>query len=189
MDFSLNNFKKTSSEKLPNWALKSKRSRELYETFKSLAKEIEDKIKHHPELQALSKSQRKITAVTIGQKLNIDPSSIRKDRYTELLEDIDNTNAKFERLYLSLLGHPTDGKQKSRSDLEEENKKLKQRLEAAQQKNLHEFFDRAIQSEVLGTKKEWANKYKELKYQYDELQVKLSNVQEQNRQLIKELNK
>lgn len=190
--FSLDKFTKKEADapKIPGWAQRPL-IKDLYLAIHKRIDEIEDLIEQTDpeELEKLKIKARKVVAAQIADSLEIDRSNIRADREGDLSKFINNENARLVRLWTSRCSKLGVGQRLSKDDLEELVKQRDKELKAAEQKSLHEYFDRAVESEVLDSQKDLAAKYADLQIHYAQEQERCANLELKVKQLIVELNR
>ena len=186
--FSLNNFTKKDADApiIPSWAQSRDQITKLYLAITKRIGEIETLIKQTEpkELEKLKIKERKVVPSQIADGLGIKRSNIREDRQPLLVKFIGDENARLVRLWTSRCDKLGVGQRLSKGDLEELVKQRDKELFAAEQKNLHEYFDRAVESEVLDSQKDLAAKYADLQIQYAQEQEKCANLELKVKQLI-----
>jgi len=190
--FSLDNFTKKDADApiIPGWAQRPL-IKDLYLAIVKRIDEIENLIEQTDpeEVEKLKIKARKVVASQIADSLKIDRSNIREDRESELVTFIKNENARLVRLWTSRCDKLGVGQRLSKGDLEELVKQRDKELKAAEQKSLHEYFDRAVESEVLNSQKDLQDKYRELQILYKQEQERCANLETKVKQLIVELNR
>lgn len=190
--FSLGNFTKKDAETpiIPGWAQRPL-IKDLYLAIVKRIDEIENLIEQTDpeEVEKLKIKARKVVASQIADSLKIDRSNIREDRESELVTFIKKENARLVRLWTSRCSKLGVGQRLSKDDLGELVKQRDKELKEAEQNNLHGYFDRAVESEVLDSQKNLAAKYADLQIQYTQEQERCANLELKVKQLIVELNR
>ena len=153
--FSLDNHIKKDTSATPAWAQSRDQIERLYHAIVKRVEEIENLIKQSgPEVvEKLKIKERKVVASQIADSLKIKRSNIRPDREPDLVGFINNENDRLMRIWKNRCSKVGVGQRLSKDELEDENKELMKKLEAAEQKTLHGYFDRAVESEVLESQK------------------------------------
>ncbi|WP_350645477.1 hypothetical protein [Pseudoalteromonas sp. G24-MNA-CIBAN-0072] len=120
---------------------------------------------------------------SIGKQRN----QVRMDRGGKLSNFIFNENERLQRLWESKKPKG-EGKRKTRDELADEVDQLKKDLEAERQKNLHEFFNCVVSSEILDSHKSLSDRLIETRNLYKAEQEKNAVLHQKNNGLIRELN-
>lgn len=186
--FSLDKHIKKETIKLPSWAEGA--VRKLYIAVTERVKEIENLLNEcdGDTIDKLKIKQRKIVPAQIADNLGVDRSNFREDRVGKLTEFIEKENRRLAQLWNNRRNSLGGGKKLSRDEIEELLKQKDKKIEALKQKNLHDYFDRAVESEVLHTQKDMSEKYIDIKREYQMEQNKNSELTKKIQALLREIN-
>lgn len=188
--FNLSNYKKTNiQEEYPDWVLSGPDVlKKFYDALNELKDEIVDRIESDPS-SIKSVRERTIVKSYVADKAGEDKTNIRKSRFPidffDLIKEYDDqlTNLWNEKS-IGLKG----GKSKTKNDYIEENKKLKDQNQKLEQENFHNYFNSALESEVLEEQRTLAEAHKKLKIDYEEAQEIIANLRIKINDLLKQLN-
>jgi hypothetical protein len=188
--FSLENFTKKDAPAIPAWAQSRKLIEKLYHSVVKRAKEIEQLIEQSEadDVEKLKIKERKIVASQIADSLSIKRSNIRPDREPKLVDFIESENRRLRQFWKNHCSKLGVGQKLTKDDLEDLVKQKEKELEEAKQKNLHDYFDRAVESEVIHSQKDLADKYHQLQIDYQLEQEKSANLTKRVHELIREFN-
>lgn len=139
------------------------------------------------ELSELGAKSIKIVVSKITESLNKDKSNVRLDRCENLQTFITEQNKRLTRLWNSKLPNG-GGKRPSKSELENELEILKVQLDDERQRQLHAYFNKAVESEIINTHKNLVEHYTDTKRRYREEQAKNELLSQKITGLVKELN-
>ncbi len=188
--FSLDKYYKKSptTNLIPPWASETKMTLKLYEAVLSQVKLIEKEIRDNSNNKQLSIKKRTLVKSKIAEIAGVDKTNLRIDRQPKLLDYIDSENKRLDHLWMNSRKHAGEGKRVAKPELEKLNTELKTEIEELRQLKLHEYFDKAIESQVLKNHREITAQHAQLKSDYRTAQKTIANMREMNAQLMKELN-
>lgn len=187
--FSLDNFtKKTEEIKLPIWAIGKEKVSNLYLEFLNRSQEIEELLKESKDVAKLSVKERKIVPAQLTDKFGYDRSEIRRSRLPEFVELINNENTRLNELYENLLSDQKQTVKLTRKQLEDKIQSLETEIKTLKQIKLHEYFDRAVASQVTEKNQQLAEKVIELDNLYKDQVEKNAKLDKKIKELIRELN-
>lgn len=188
--FSLDKFTKKNKPIMPSWAQSRPLMEKLYIVMMARIKEIEQLIDTSKpnELEKLSIKQRKIVSSEITDTCGVDRANLSEGRAPGCPEFIAEENRKLAKRWQNRLGSLNLGQKLTIGDMQDLVKQKDKELENLNQVKLHEYFDAAVNAEILNSQKDLANKLSELKILYRAEQEKSANLTKKNRELIRELN-
>lgn len=188
--FSLDNFTSKKNSTIPSWAQSREQIQMLYLTIVKRVKEIEEIIEQsEPKVvEKLKIKERKIVPAKIADSLSIGRSNIREDREPDLVKFINQENDRLARVWKSRCSQLGVGQRLSKEELEVLVMDRDKELEVLKQKNLHEYFDLAVESEVLDSQRDLQEKYRELHVLYKQEQERSANLELKLKNIIREIN-
>ena len=186
--FSLENFtKKQDSPSIPSWATGKPLQEKLYLTVLDIIKELEEKLENPKLASRLKPTQRSLVLAQIAERAGVTRSNIRKDRMTELISLIDRENERLGKLWKIASTKANQGRNLSKPELELKKTELEKAVAEVENRQLHEYFDKAVNSRILDSQKELTEKYHTLQAEYNEAIKKAANRDEQIKTYIREL--
>lgn len=190
--FSLDKFiKKKEEVDIPSFARVNESITSIYlEVLKRIA-ELEEKVESIPatEIKKLGIKEKKIVPAQITDSLNMERSSLRRDRNTsKLLDFIDTENRRIAALWTNKSKSDGAGKRLSKEEQEKVIEKQAAEIEELKQKLFHDYCDKAISQEVLHSQKALAEQLRDLKLDYKMEQERCSNLELKVKELIREIN-
>ena len=188
--FNLSNYKKTGNkEEYPEWVLSgSEVLKKFYDALNELKNEIVERIESDPS-SIKSVRERTIVKTYVADKAGEDKTYIRRSRFPkdffDLIEEYDEQLTNLWNVKsIGLKG----GKSKTKHDYIEENEKLNDQNQKLEQENFHDYFNAAMESEVLEEQRTLAKANKQLKINYEEAQDIIANLRVKNSDLLKQIN-
>lgn len=189
--FSLDNFieNEKSVKSIPDWAKKRPLIEKIYNLIQERISDIEKLIKSstREEVDQLKVKDYKIVIRDITEQLGASSSNVRKDREPELFKYISEQNSRLERLIESKRTNISSG-ELSKEQLKIALDKLRKEHEKATQKNMHDYFQMAVEQNIIGSQKQMADELTEAKKRNAELQQKITVLEGRIKGLIRELN-
>lgn len=186
--FSLDNFtKKPDSPSIPGWANGKPLQEKLYLTVLEVIKELEAKFENPKLASRLKPTQRSLVLAQITERAGVTRSNIRKDRMPELIAFIDRENERLGQLWKNASTKARQGRNLSKPELEVKKTELEKALTEVENRELHKYFDKAVESKVLISQQELAEKYRNLEALYNEAVKRSANREEQIQTYIREL--
>lgn len=189
--FSLDNFieNEKSVKPIPDWAKKRPLIEKIYNLIQERISDIEKLIKSstREEVDQLKVKDYKIVIRDITEQLGASSSNVRKDREPELFKYISEQNSRLERLIESKRTNISSG-ELSKEQLKIALDKLRKEHEKATQKNMHDYFQMAVEQNIIGSQKQMADELTEAKKRNAELQQKITVLEGRIKGLIRELN-
>ncbi|TMS93319.1 hypothetical protein CWB58_09845 [Pseudoalteromonas sp. S201] len=190
--FSLDKFiKKKEEVDIPSFARVNESITAIYlEVLKRVA-ELEEKVETIPatEIKKLGIKEKKIVPAQITDSLNMERSSLRRDRITsKLLDFIDSENRRIATLWTNKSKSDGAGKRLSKEEQEKVIEKQATEIRELKQKLFHDYCDKAIAQEVLHSQKALAEQLRDLKLDYKAEQERCANLEMKVKELIREIN-
>lgn len=186
--FSLEKYKKAPSKILiPAWAKSKPLQEKLYTVANEIISEIEAKFINPKQASALKPTQRRVVLAQIAKRLGIDRTNIRRDRMPELIKYIGQENSRLDRAWNNISTKANQGRNLSKPELEARKSDLESALRELENRQLHDYFDRAIQSKVLESQQELAAKYRNMENLYKEAIKLAAKRDEQVKTYVREL--
>lgn len=181
--------KKKKQDILPAWmATASPSLKSLYLAYKEIETELENKIQNTNE--EIIKTQRTIVKAKVAERAEVNESNFRKDREipAKILEEISASNKRLELLYQQKISTHSEGKHKSKADLESEVGKLKKEVEVLRNDKYKSFFELLIDNQLTENQKNLAEKNLALELRVKELEEVVANLRKQNLEYMRQLN-
>ncbi|TWX67152.1 hypothetical protein ESZ36_12605 [Colwellia demingiae] len=196
----------TESGKEPIWVADlSPKAKNLFDSLQVEFKDIKERIDRRvlelreqtPEtpiekcVKHLTITERTIVVMQLCERLNINRSNIRKDRKSipKLLGHISNLNGKLSIYWSDVVGNITSGKRLTKPELTSLKSDLELQLQNEKNKNLVDYFEAALNSQVLDSHAALAQKHKDLKKDYDVAQTTIAQLRKANSELTLQLNR
>ncbi|MBJ2135554.1 hypothetical protein JEU11_03730 [Paraglaciecola chathamensis] len=188
--FSLDNHVEKVEKPIPIWAQSSPTTRKLYLCVVRHGEKIEELIKNTPkkEVADIPIKARKIVASAVTEEFRLDRSNISERKVPKLVEYIKTENNRLNQLWKNACVGIGSGKRPKRDELEESLASKERELKEQRQKNLHDYFNESVKSEVLNSQRDLANQLNEVRNLYKLEQEKSNNQDLTIKQLIRELN-
>mgnify|MGYP006910211132 CR=1 FL=1 len=186
--FSLENFVKEPIEPpLPEWTKGKPLQKKLYLETLDMIKKIEAKFVNPKQASNLKPTQRTIVFAQITENLNIDRSNIRKDRMSELMDFIEKENARLNKAWNNISTKANQGRNLSKPELELKKSELEAVIKDIENRQLHDYFDKAVESKILESQQELAAKHRNLESLYKEAIKLAANRDAQVKTYVREL--
>lgn len=176
------NTESNNKTQYPDWVLEGPPiTKKLYDATELIYSELLEKI-HSGKIDGLDLYNGPIVKAHIAQRAGgKSASNIRKDRQETFLTYLRNKNSKLLELVRTIKPKNKNDKRKTKADLEQENKKLKNKINELEQEKYREFFKQIINSQLL-------KKQKDLALQNEKLLIEVANNDEIIRNLRKQVN-
>ncbi|OUS23820.1 hypothetical protein A9Q99_27725 [Gammaproteobacteria bacterium 45_16_T64] len=182
--FSLEDFEiepiKNSIKDYPKWVKDGNESTlRLYESAVNEFNEIRKKIISGKKLKT---KERKIVLLKIAKLSGVDKSLLNKRRKPKLVKFISDQNKKLVSLWTQKdTLKNTSGKKLRKTDLQDQNNKLKDELEELQQTKMKEYLEEAMKMEILNDHVKIAGELAEFKALYNDSLETIANLRSQLR--------
>ncbi|AYM88776.1 MULTISPECIES: hypothetical protein [Pseudoalteromonas] len=153
--------------------------------------EARDTIMASEKPKSLKIRERTIIATKLAEMAVVDKSNIRKDRmdimpFKKYLEHYNDT---LNAIWQQRCNTCNSGRRLSRKELEVKKGELELKYEQELNKNLVEYFQAALHSEVAQNQIETAQKLRELKIDYEKAQQTIANLRSQLREMTMQVNR
>lgn len=188
--FSLDKFLQKKEQSTPEWSQRNETIKKAYTAVIERIKEIEDSLnKLSPkELEQLKIKERQIIVKKIAESVGVSRSALRKDRAPELDDFINKENFRLVQVWKNIFDVRYSGRRSTKDELAERIKEKDHEIEALKQSNYKDYFEAAMQSEVLGSQHDLAEKILELKELRRSDQKKIAVLSQRIEGLMRELN-
>ncbi len=186
--FSLENF--TIAPKrpsIPEWAKGKPLQEKLYLATLDIIKEIEGKFVNPREASCLKPTQRTLVFAQIAKRLRINRTNIRKERMPEFMLFIEQENTRLQKAWKNVNTKANQGHNLSKPELETKKSELEAAIEDIKNRQLHDYFDKAVESKILDSQHELAAKYRNLENLYKDAIKLAANRDEQVKAYVREL--
>ena len=186
--FSLEKFVKTSKvPSIPEWAKGKPLQEKLYLVTLDIIKEIEAKFVNPRYASSLNPTQRTLVLAQIAKRLGIDRTNIRRDRMPEFIQYIEQENTRLKKNWSNISTKANQGRNLSKPELEIKKSELEASIKQIENRQLHEYFDKAVKSKILESQQELAAKYRNLENLYQDAIKLAAKRDEQVKMYVREL--
>ena len=186
--FSLEKFIKTPKEpSIPEWAKRKPLQEKLYLATLDIIKEIEAKFVNPRYASNLSPTERTIVLAQLAKRLDIGRSNIREDRMPELIEHIKLENIRLKKAWNNISTKANQGRNLTKPELETRKSELESTIKEIENRQLHSYFDKAVESKILDSQQELAAKYRSLENLYNDAIKLAANRDKQVKAYVREL--
>ncbi len=186
--FSLTNFIKTPTEpSIPEWVKGKPLQKKLYLVTLDMIKEIEAKFVNPRQASSLKPMQRTLVFAQITKRLGLDRTNIRIDRMPELIIYIGQENTRLTKAWSNISTKANQGRNLSKPELETKKSELEAAIKHIENRQLHDYFDKAVESKILESQQELAAKYRNLENLYNDAIKLAANRDGQVKTYVREL--
>lgn len=141
--------------------------------------------------KSLKISERTIKPAKLAKMAGFDKSNLRNDRMDmKSFEDyLEHYNATLHAIWQQRCNTCNSGRRLSKKELEVKKGEFELKYEQELNKNLVEYFQAALHSEVAQNQVETSQKLRELKIDYEKAQQTISNLRSQLREMTLQVNR
>lgn len=153
--------------------------------------EARDTIMASEKPKSLKIGERTIKPAKLAEMAGVDKSNIRKDRMdiTPFEKYLEHYNDTLIAIWQQRCNTCNSGRRLSRKELEVKKGEFELKYEQELNKNLVEYFQAALHSEVAQNQIETAQKLRELKIDYEKAQQTIANLRSQLQEMTIQLNR
>ena len=159
----------------------------LYLVTLDIIKEIEAKFVNPRYASSLNPTQRTLVLAQIAKRLGIDRTNIRRDRMPEFIQYIEQENTRLKKNWSNISTKANQGRNLSKPELEIKKSELEASIKQIENRQLHEYFDKAVKSKILESQQELAAKYRNLENLYQDAIKLAAKRDEQVKMYVREL--